>query len=84
MSDKTCISCGMPLSKPEDHAASDPSKDYCLHCADAQGNLKSYEEVLAGMTHFMVSSQGMDESVARNAATQMMSKMPAWKDRAAN
>lgn len=32
-----CISCGMPMGKPEDHAMGDPDKDYCLHCARPDG-----------------------------------------------
>ena len=30
---KTCIACGMPMSKPEDFAAGDAAKDYSRHCA---------------------------------------------------
>jgi hypothetical protein len=32
------------------------------------------------MTHFMVASQGIDESAAREAAKNMMATLPAWKD----
>jgi len=77
--DKRCISCGMPLAKPEDHAHSDRSKPYCAHCARPDGSLKSRDEVLTGMTAFMVRTQGLDESAARRAAQEMMSHMPAWK-----
>lgn len=77
-----CISCGMPLMQPKDHAAGDPSKQWCTHCSDEHGNLKPYDQILAGMTQFMVGSQGMDEGVARQAAQRMLATMPAWKDRA--
>ena len=77
----TCISCGMPMDKPEDFAAGDMTKNFCLHCASPDGTLKSYDEALEGMTMFMVQSQGLDTEAARNAAAQMMAKLPAWKDR---
>jgi hypothetical protein len=74
-----CISCGMPLRTNEDHAASDPAKDYCRHCARADGSLKSYDEALAGMAGFLQKTQGLDEGVALSSAKAMMAKMPAWK-----
>src|SRR5207245_1314483 len=40
----SCISCGMPLRTDEDHAAGDPTKNYCKHCARPDGSLKSYDE----------------------------------------
>jgi hypothetical protein len=76
-----CISCGMSLEKPEDRAAQDPDRDYCLHCARPDGSMKSYDEVLEGMAGFMVKTQGLAEAPAREAARAMMAKLPAWKDR---
>lgn len=76
----TCISCGMPMTEPGHHAMSDPSKEYCIHCAKEDGSMRSYDETLAGMTHLMVNSQGMTEEAARNAVKEMMAKLPAWKD----
>lgn len=78
--EKSCISCGMPLQKPEDYPLGDTSKDFCVHCARTDGELKSYDEALAGMTAFICQSQGLDEAAARTAAKTMMAKMPAWKD----
>lgn len=78
----TCIACGMPMTKPEDHAMGDPSRDYCLHCARPDGTMRSYEEALEGMTAFMMRSQGLAESAARAAVVQALSRLPAWKDQA--
>jgi len=72
---KRCISCGTPMEKAEDFPMGDKSKDYCLHCARPDGTMKSYEEALASMTQFMVETQGLDESVARDAAKNMMAKL---------
>jgi hypothetical protein len=76
-----CISCGMPLRTDEDHAASDPAKDYCRHCARPDGTLKSYDEALAGMSGFLMKTQGLDAEVATNTARAMMAKMPAWSSK---
>lgn len=77
---KRCIACGMPMNKPEDFATGDMTRDYCLHCAREDGTMRSYDEVLQGMTWFMTKSQGIDEAAAREAAAGMMAQLPAWKD----
>ncbi len=74
-----CTSCGMPLRTAADHALGDVSKAWCHHCARPDGTLKSYDEVHAGMTNFLTRTQGLDEQVARGAATEMMAKQPAWR-----
>ncbi len=78
---KTCIACGMPMEQPSDFAGQDPAKDYCVYCARPDGTMQSYEEKLAGMTEFIVRTQGLDERAARAAAQGMMAKLPAWQDR---
>ena len=77
---KTCISCGMPMKSPSEFAMGDTSKDYCTHCARPDGSMKSFEEMKAAMTAFITKTQGLDETVANNAAVEMMKKLPAWKD----
>lgn len=74
----SCASCGMPLRTAEDHAASDTNKDYCKHCADASGALKSYEQVHSGMVAFLIRTQGMTPSVADAMAREMLSKTRIW------
>ncbi len=78
---KTCVSCGMPMAKSGDHPLGDETKDYCVHCARADGTLQSYEERLEGLTSFMVRTQGLDAGAARSAARTAMAKLPAWRDR---
>ena len=82
--DKTCISCGMPLRTPDDYPLKDTSKDFCLHCADERGDLKPYDEALIGMSAFLRETQGLDETAAVSAARAMMARMPAWKDHGTN
>lgn len=77
---KLCIACGMPMEKAEDFAMNDPAKDYCRYCMRPDGSMQDYEEKLDGLTGFLVKTQGLDETAARNAARQMMAKLPAWRE----
>jgi hypothetical protein len=76
---KTCIACGMPMNSAEDYPSGDTDLDYCVHCARPDGSMRSYDEALEGMTQFMVRTQGLDETVARGVAKDMMGKLPAWQ-----
>jgi hypothetical protein len=76
---KTSISCGMPLRGAADHAREDIKLDYCKHCADAEGRLKSYGDVLHGMTQFLCRTQGIEETAAAGIARETMSRMAAWR-----
>jgi Putative zinc ribbon domain len=69
------------MDKKEDYPNGDESKDYCLYCAKPDGSMKSYDEAIVGMTGFLVQSQGLDETVAKEMAIKGMAKLPAWKDR---
>ena len=75
---KTCIACGMPMSKPEDFAMKDESKDYCLYCQRPDGSMQSYPEKLEGTTQFLMKTQGLEETAARETAVRLMKKLPAW------
>jgi len=78
---KTCIACGMPMTKPEDFPLRDESRDYCVHCARADGSMQSYKEKAASMAAFLVGTQGLDEGAALAAAKAMMACLPAWSGR---
>ena len=78
---KTCIACGMPMTKPEDFAMKDESKDYCLYCARPDGSMQSYPEKLEGTTDFLIRTQGLDRAAAAETAVRITAKLPAWKDR---
>jgi uncharacterized glyoxalase superfamily protein PhnB len=79
---KACMSCGMPMTKPEDFGGGNPENLYCVYCSNPDGSLKSYKEVLEGMVNFMMVSQKMDRKTAESAAKERMSKMPAWSGKA--
>ncbi len=71
----------MPMEKPSDYPLGDESKDYCVHCARADGSMQSYEERAAAMANFIVMTQGLDGRAALAAARARMSRLPAWKGR---
>jgi uncharacterized glyoxalase superfamily protein PhnB len=75
---KSCLSCGMPMTKPENFGGGNPENLYCVYCSKPDGSLKSREEVFKGMVNFMMMSQKMDKGTAESAAKERMSKMPAW------
>lgn len=76
---KICIACGMPMKSKEEFAMGDERKDYCIHCARPDGTMQSYDEKLESMTGFIVRTQGIDPNVAKDAAKEMLAKLPAWK-----
>lgn len=75
---KICIACGMPMTKSSDFAMGDENNNYCVHCSRADGSMQSYHEKLESLSDFIVKTQGLDKSAARDAAKFMMSKLPAW------
>ncbi|WP_444641532.1 zinc ribbon domain-containing protein [Caproiciproducens sp. R1] len=76
---KTCIACGMPMTKPSDYPLQDESKDYCIYCARPDGSMQSYPEKLEGTVRFLIRTQGIDEKAARELAVRTLAKLPAWK-----
>ncbi len=80
MSSRVCVSCGMPMTRPEEFGGGNPANAHCVHCSDADGNLKSREEVFEGQVGFAMTSQNLDREAAESAVRESMSKMPAWRD----
>jgi len=74
-----CIACGMPMKEKADFAMGDESKDYCVHCANEDGSMHSFEEQKASMTGFIIKTQGLACEAAEAAALSMMKKLPAWQ-----
>ena len=73
-----CQSCGMPMTSPAEHGGGNKENLYCVRCCLDDGTLKSFEEVLEGMTGFMMESRGMDQKAAESAARDYLAMMPAW------
>ncbi|TQI66701.1 zinc ribbon domain-containing protein [Clostridium sp. KNHs216] len=77
---KTCIACGMPMTKPSDYPLQDESKDYCIYCTRPDGSMQSYPEKLEGTVRFLIRTQGIDEKAACELAVRTLAKLPAWKE----
>jgi uncharacterized glyoxalase superfamily protein PhnB len=75
---KKCLSCGMPMTKPEEFGGGNPENMFCVHCSNPDGSLKTYDEVLNGMVNFMMTSQSLDRKTAEKRAREHMANMPAW------
>jgi len=78
---RSCISCGMPMTKLEEFGAGNPENLYCVYCSNPDGSLKTREEVFKGMVNFMMASEKMDKKSAEAAAKEHMARMPAWSGR---
>jgi len=50
-----------------------------VHCANEDGSMQSFEQKKAGMTEFIVKTQGLAHDAAESAALSMMKKLPAWE-----
>ncbi len=77
---KQCMSCGMLLHSPGDYPMADTSKHFCKYCADDNGTLRSFDEVLDLMTTFLQKTQVLSPESAHRAAFAVLSKNPAWKE----
>ncbi len=75
---KSCGSCGMPMRSTADFGGGDIGNKYCVKCADESGRLKSYDEVLASMSDFVIRTMGVSAQEASKMAKENMAKMPAW------
>ena len=81
MADKYCESCSMPMTKKGDFGGGSEENKYCVHCCDNEGNLKTYEEIFGGMVNFAMKNMGLTEEKAKEAVSQNMAELPAWKNR---
>lgn len=77
--DQFCEACGVPMSVMDQPSASDK---YCHYCSDKDGNLKPWEEALAGTAEFLDSWQHVGPEEARKRAKRYLTAMPAWAHKA--
>jgi hypothetical protein len=70
----------MPMKEGADLASGDDTKDYCVHFANPDGSMHSFEQKKESMTNFIIRTQGLSHEAAEGTALSMMKKCPAWKD----
>jgi hypothetical protein len=74
-----CYSCAAPLDMPF-FMSSVPH--YCNQCVDEDGNLRTYEEIHAGVVDWIKTWQpDVDDAKAKERATSYLKAMPAWADK---
>ena len=76
---KHCQACGMPLVKKEDFAGGNENALFCLYCVNADGSVKSCEDVFEGGVQFFVSQIGNDRKMAEKITRKNMSGLPYWQ-----
>jgi hypothetical protein len=77
--EKRCISCGMPMTKPEDFGGTNMANESCVYCSHTDGSLKPRNVVRDGMIEFWMSREHVGRPVAEKAVDEYMAGMPAWK-----
>ena len=75
---KMCHSCGMPLTE-ETKSLND---NFCKHCTDEKGNVKSRDEIKIGVAWWLRTWQGdIGEKESLNRADHYLKAMPHWADK---
>ena len=74
----------MPLIKKEDFANSDESFNFCIHCVNEDGSVKSVEDIFKGGVEFFLSKIGDDKALAERITRKNMKRLPYWDDKAGN
>ena len=75
---KFCHSCAAPVDMPEFKG---PAENYCKHCTDEKGNLRSREYIQRGVAEWFKSWQpDLDDEKAMTRAAAYMKAMPAWAE----
>ena len=72
-----CHACTMPLN---DQTENSKAKNFCKHCADANGKLLPREQVQKGVAGWMTEWQGVDFETAMKRADHFLKAMPAFAE----
>lgn len=78
---KKCQACGMPLEKKGDFAGGDETANFCCFCANADGSIKTCEEIFEGGVQFFLSQLGGDRKMAEKITRKNMNSLPYWQDK---
>jgi len=77
--EKFCEACGMPLTKKEDFAGGDENAKFCLYCVNADGSVKTCEEIFEDGVQFFMSQIGDDRRLAEKVTRKNMKLQPYWQ-----
>lgn len=76
---KFCAACGMPMTKKEDFAGGNENSEFCQFCTNADGSVKTCEEIFEGGVGFFMSQIGEDRKMAEKIVRKNMSMQPYWQ-----
>ncbi len=79
MNQKTCESCGMPMTEKNHFGGGDENNKYCCFCTYENGTLMSFEDKLNHMSNFIASRMGVDKDKSIQIAKENMKKFPVWE-----
>jgi hypothetical protein len=74
-----CRSCGKMMSKNEDFSGGNINSQYYTSCTNADGSLKSLDEITLSIANQLIMSQGIDREAATKAARSILSVQPEWR-----
>ncbi len=75
-----CIACTMPLETATDIGAHGIEGPVCVHCADANGCVKSCAEIFeCGVRFFQSTFPDMDNELAERITRKNMRTLPYWE-----
>ncbi len=77
----TCAACSMPLNAPADHAGGDVNSPFCRFCANADGTVRTGDEIFEGGVQFFMKALGESREMAEKVTRKNMSMLPYWKDK---
>lgn len=69
----------MPLTKKEDFAGGDENAKFCQYCTNADGSVKTCEEIFEGGVQFFMSQIGDDRQMAEKVTRKNMNARPYWQ-----
>jgi hypothetical protein len=69
----------MPLEKIEDFAGGDENANFCQYCVNADGSVKTCEEIFEGGVEFFLGQFGGDRKIAEKLTRKNMSQQPYWQ-----
>lgn len=75
---KFCIACSMPMENPQDFWLGDETKDSCVYCTNADGSIKSCEEIFNWWVEFFKSASGCSQELAERIVRKNMKNLPYW------
>jgi hypothetical protein len=76
---KHCQACGMPLTQKDDFAGGDESSNFCRYCVNADGSVKTCEEIFEGGVQYFLSQIGFDRKMAEKITRKNMTGQAYWQ-----